>query len=122
MAKAIFNPKEWLLANKQWSDRWKDPDTGIRGCGFYIVDQGLSTSTKTPDGNWLVTIKNVPEEQRPDTIMVQLTGGKATYEQVPEKVYISTDTGKIMRVDDHKKQLAKTPTLPTEVAEQPMLD
>ena len=119
MAKSIFIPKEWLLASKQWSDRWKDPNTGIRGCGFYIVDQGLSTSTKTPDGNWLVTIKNVPEEQRPDTIMVQLTGGKAIFEQAPKEVYINVEDGKIMLPVDHKKQLAKTPTLPTEIAEQP---
>lgn len=119
MAKILFNPKEWLIATLQWSERWKDKTTNLRGSGYYIADNGLSKSIETPEGNWLVTIDNVPDDQKPKTIMVLLKGGRATYEQSPATVYISTVTGQIMLVDDCKKLLAKSPTLPTEIAEQP---
>ena len=106
----MFNANEWHLGILKWSDRMKDTITGLRGSWFYIGDNGNSTSTAGVDGGvTLIRIKNVPDGvAKPDTLLLQIDGGKPAGENLPETAYFgvaSHNMGRVMVVAEYEKSL-----------------
>tara|TARA_R110002110_G_scaffold359_4_gene1414 strand:+ start:4319 stop:4708 length:390 start_codon:yes stop_codon:yes gene_type:complete len=117
-AKKILPPfifTEWVLGILKVSDKWKDPVTGIRDSIYYMGDNGLSKTLKTPEGNVGVIIsKPKPGEVEPPTIMVQIPNGRAIIGTCPEQMMIHKSTLALMSLDDFQKLSTKVSSALTE--------
>ena len=112
--KHVFKPNQWKLATLQFSERWKDPKTGLEGSPFYIVSNSINAEA-TDGKSQLVILKGDTRSDDPNrlTIMLQVYGGKAMFEQLPKEAYINVDPAyegaRFLTVDDHDQLTASAP-------------
>ena len=115
IAKNIFVASDWVLGTLKFSDKWQDPVTGVRDTVYYMLDNGLSSSFTTEQGNIGVIISAPePGQPAPKTKMLQIPNGRAVIASCPEKMMIHKDTLVLMAIPEYEKALAKVSTALTE--------
>lgn len=101
-----FVAENFSLGVKRWSDKtWNG--TAPEGCWFYSTNTSAgSSSLEGANGSRVIRIKAETNEPKPDTILLQVPGGKQGGASLPESVYFGhheSNAGVVMSVEEFEK-------------------
>ena len=111
MAKELaFISTDWVPAIKRWSKTWGCPKTPAVGSGIYFPNDGSNFNLEATDGKSALVLIKGDRNALPDpnkiTLMLQIFGGRASFEVCPDEAYINVNPDyngpRFMAVADYK--------------------